>query len=458
MTTLYIIMVGDALKKFDVSYTTSLGFKDSSSSSKNSGSSNINSNNCRRKAFISDSKGFAWIDVFANDDDLVFVDSFREYDNLDFKSSFSKLLTSEESSSSSSKWVYHISNIILQSSEYLISYPSRGLTHNSGIYNSSSTNRIDILIITICEDETCDHDDNAYSAAESIMKSYTIPNGISSSGRNNGLDFSISRVKFSLTEHPSLMVAWMQSVSFPKSSIPDSIRFNQPNVFKNTVEKRIHSNILLSALMESKLFVDTIIKHLPLDFNWRASSLLPVISVITSATSNSFITGGTAGGDKGTVAIDTDQFHWNNVVAIRDMKWNFNANTAIYDSESVKFGKPKSDDFAKNSNNLPDTAVFIAYSKAYTNINGHCNSSILCDGAAMPFSSGMLPELIFYGIRGAIVGEDALLSHYSKINRRYTTDTTWFTPGFLQANTAGTIDIVFIVFIICYLFVIMCMG
>ena len=76
MTTLYVVMIDDALKKFDVSYTATAGFKDtsgSSSSSSSGSSSGGSSNDCRRKAFISDSKGFAWIDVFANDDNLVFV-------------------------------------------------------------------------------------------------------------------------------------------------------------------------------------------------------------------------------------------------------------------------------------------------------------------------------------------------------------------------------------------------
>ena len=72
MTTLYVVMIDDALKKFDVSYTTTDGFKDTSSGSSSSSSSS-SSNDCRRKAFISDSKGFAWIDVFANDDNLVFI-------------------------------------------------------------------------------------------------------------------------------------------------------------------------------------------------------------------------------------------------------------------------------------------------------------------------------------------------------------------------------------------------
>lgn len=74
MTTLYVVMIDDALKKFDVSYSATAGFKDTSSGSSSSGSSSSgSSNDCRRKAFISDSKGFAWIDVFANDDNLVFV-------------------------------------------------------------------------------------------------------------------------------------------------------------------------------------------------------------------------------------------------------------------------------------------------------------------------------------------------------------------------------------------------
>ena len=72
MTTLYVVMIDDALKKFDVSYTATAGFKDTGGGS----GSGSGSNDCRRKAFIADAQGFAWIDVFANDDNLIFVGKY----------------------------------------------------------------------------------------------------------------------------------------------------------------------------------------------------------------------------------------------------------------------------------------------------------------------------------------------------------------------------------------------
>jgi hypothetical protein len=370
---------------------------------------------------------------------LFYLDSFREYDSLDLRSSLSKLSsttpsTDEEAEAFNSRWIYHIANVILQSSEYLISYPSRSLTHNSGIYNSSSTNRIDLLVVTICEEDPCEHDENAFIAAEAAMKAFTVPNGIAASGRNNGLELTISQVKFSITAHPSLLVAWMQAVSYPKLDLPESIRFNQPNLYRNTVEKRIHSNTFLRSLTESRLFVDTIVKHLSIDPNSESTRLLPVISILTSPSTNLFSS--EVSGDKGTVAIDSDRFHWDNVIAIRNFQWRYKDNTIIYDSESGNDGSAKNEDFAKNTNNLPDTAVILAYPKSSDHINGHCNSSIMCDGRAIPFSSRLLPEFLFYAIKSAIIGEDSILSHYSKINRRFTIDTTWYTPAYFQSKPA----------------------
>ncbi len=84
MTTLYVVMIADALRKFDVSYSVTSGFKDTT----REGEGDDNTNDCRRKAFVSDTKGFSWIDVFANDDNLVFAGTLKRFNYTKFSSQF----------------------------------------------------------------------------------------------------------------------------------------------------------------------------------------------------------------------------------------------------------------------------------------------------------------------------------------------------------------------------------
>lgn len=193
---------------------------------------------CSRNAFFSEKSAFAWMDALASTKDVI----LQSPDQLYWKiPTFLDPIKGLESGDISS-----LTSLILYASEVFFPFPTSAKVSSSDLKPYSRP--IDIVLITLCMDLACEHDETLVHASQSFLQ-----------GSVSMIRASVSQIKTSFQDTPVLMTLFLESLH---ADLGNSIEFR--------------SDVFLSKLWHSSYFRSLLGSHISLEAD---SHWIPVVSL-----------------------------------------------------------------------------------------------------------------------------------------------------------------------------------